>query len=83
MNLSFATVLFAAIVAALIATPTPAPVRNQAAPTVLAKADRLAVLPEKSRCAQQTWPNFEASCLHYTDDRQAVRGIRNAAGNQS
>jgi hypothetical protein len=41
------------------------------------------MLPEKSRCAQQTWPNFEASCLHYTDDRQAIRGIRNAVGNQS
>jgi hypothetical protein len=82
MNLSFATVLFATIIAALIAMPTPAPLVTQAAPTVLAKADRLAVRPKNSSCAQQTWPNFETSCLRYTDDRQAVRAIR-AVGEQS
>jgi hypothetical protein len=82
MNLSFATVLFAAIIAALIAMPTPAPMPTQAAPTALAKADRLAVQPKNASCAQQTWPNFEASCLRYTDDRQAVRAIR-AIGKQS
>lgn len=82
MKLSFATVLFAAIIAALIAMPSPAPVRNQATPTVLAKADRLPLQRERSRCSQQTWPNFQASCLRYTDDKQAVRGIR-AVGEQS
>jgi hypothetical protein len=82
MNLSFATVLFAAIVATLIAMPAPAPVRMQSAPDMLAKADRLPVQPQKSFCGQQNWPNFDASCLRYTDDRQAVGGIR-AVGDQS
>jgi hypothetical protein len=80
MKLSFATVLFAAIVAALIAMPTPAPLPAKAATTVLAKADRLPI-QTKSFCSQQNWPNFDASCLRYTDDKQAVRGIR-AVGDQ-
>jgi hypothetical protein len=83
MNLSFATVLLAAIVAFLIAMPAPLPVHIRAEPTVLAKTDRLPMQPEKSSCAQQNWPNFDASCLRYTDDKQAVRGIRNAVGDQS
>jgi hypothetical protein len=82
MNLSFATVSFAAIVASLIAMPTPAPVPNQTAPAVLAKADRAPVQPVRSSCSQQNWPNFDASCLRYTDDKQAVGGIR-AVGDQS
>jgi hypothetical protein len=79
MKLTIATVLFAAIVASLIALPMP---QEQAAPVVVAKTDRLAVQPAGSRCAQQNWPNFEASCLRYTDDRQAVRGVRVAVGDQ-
>jgi hypothetical protein len=78
MNLSIATVLFAAIVASLIAMPTPP---HQAAPVVVAKTDRPAIQP--SPCAQQNWPNFDASCLRYTDDKQAVRGVRVAVGDQS
>jgi len=81
MKLSFATVLFAAIVASLIAMPTPAPLPAKAATTVLAKADRLPV-QTKSFCSQQNWPNFDASCLRYTDDKQAIRGVR-AVGDQS
>jgi hypothetical protein len=76
MNLSIATVLFAAVVASLIALPMPS---RQAAP-VLAKTDRLSVQPAGSRCSQQNWPNFDASCLRYTDGKQAVRGVRVAAG---
>jgi hypothetical protein len=79
MKLSIATVLFAAIVASLIAMPTPP---YQAASVVAAKTDRLPAEPAGSRCAQQNWPNFEAACLRYTDDRQAVRGIRIAVGDQ-
>ena len=74
MKLSIATVLFAAIVAFLIAMPT--------APVVVAKTDRLSIQPAGSRCAQQNWPNFDAACLRYTDGRQAVRGIRLAVGDQ-
>lgn len=82
MNLSFATVLFAAIVASLIAMPTPAPLPAKAATTVLAKTDRLPTPQAGPFCSQQNWPNFDAACLRYTDDRQATRGIR-AVGDQS
>jgi hypothetical protein len=80
MNLTVATVLFAAIVASLIALPASLP--RPAAPAVLAKADRLPVQSARSSCSQQNWPNFDASCLRYTDDRQPVGGIR-AVGDQS
>jgi hypothetical protein len=63
MNLSIATVLFAAIVASLIVRPTP---QDQAVPVAVAKADRLSIQPARSRCAQQNWPNFDAACLRYT-----------------
>jgi hypothetical protein len=81
MRLSFATVLFAAIVAALIAMPTATPTPVKVATTVLAKADRLPI-QTKSFCSQQNWPNFDASCLRYTDNKQVIRGIR-AVGDQS
>jgi hypothetical protein len=74
MNFTVAAVLFAAIVAALIAMPAPMP--EQVTPTVLAKADRLPVQSAQPFCSQQNWPNFSASCLRYTDDKQAVTGIR-------
>jgi hypothetical protein len=80
MKLSVATVLFAAIVASLIALPTPP---YPATPVAVAKTDRLSVPPARSRCTQQNWPNFEAACLRYTDDRQVIREIRLAAGDQS
>jgi hypothetical protein len=79
MNLSIATVSFAAIVAFLIAMPTS---QDQTVPVAVAKTDRLSIQPGGSRCAQQNWPNFDAACLRYTDDRQAVRGIRFAVGDQ-
>jgi hypothetical protein len=82
MNLSFATVLLAAIVASLIAMPVPARSPAKIATTVLAKADRLASPQARPLCSQQNWPNFDAVCLRYTDDRQAVGGIR-AVGDQS
>jgi hypothetical protein len=85
MNLSFATVLFAAIVASLIAIPNPQqqPAPVIVAPVVVAKTDRLPARPAGSACAQQNWPNFDAACLRYTDGRQAVRGVRVAAGDQN
>ena len=78
MKLDVATVSFAAIVAFLIAMPTS---QDQTAPVVVTKTDRLSIQPAASRCAQQNWPNFDAACLRYTDDRQAVHGIR-LAGDQ-
>ena len=79
MKLSIATVLFAAIVASLIALPMPS---QQAAPVGVVKTDRPSIQPAASRCSQQNWPNFEAACLRYTDDKQAVREIRLAVGDQ-
>ena len=78
MKLSIANVSFAAIEAFLIAKPTS---QVQTAPVVVAKTDRLSIQPAARRCAQQNWPNFDAACLRYTDDRQAVHGIR-LAGDQ-
>jgi hypothetical protein len=82
MKLSFATVLFSAIIATLIAMPSATPTPVKVTTTVLAKADRLPVQPVRPSCAQENWPNFSAACLRDTDDKQAVRGIR-AVGDQS
>jgi hypothetical protein len=49
---------------------------------VQVKTDRVAAPPDASICARQNWPNFDAACLRYTDDRQLVGGIR-AVGDQS
>ncbi|HEY3677564.1 MAG TPA: hypothetical protein VGL45_02515 [Bradyrhizobium sp.] len=81
MNFSVATVLFATIVASLIAMPMPMSAPATATSTVLAKADRLPVQPAWPFCSHQNWPNFSASCLHYTDDKQAIGGVR-AVGEQ-
>jgi hypothetical protein len=80
MNLSFATVLFAAIIAALIALPAPDPRPDQTVPA--ANADRLATRSPESPCAQQNWPNFDTACLRYLNRDQAPRETR-AAGSQS
>ena len=83
MKLSAAMVLFAAIVASLIALPTPPPVLpSPATQALLANTDRPSIQPAASSCAQQNWPNFGADCLRYTDDKQAVRRVR-AVGDQS
>ncbi len=80
MNLSFATVLFAAIIAALIALPAPDPRPDQTMPA--ANADRLAKGSSGSPCAQQNWPNFDAACLRYLN-RNQVPGEKRAANGQS
>jgi len=82
MNLSVATVLFAAIVAALIALPAPTPLPDQTVPAATANTDRLATRSADSPCAQQNWPNFDAACLRYMNRKQAPRQIR-AVGDQS
>jgi hypothetical protein len=80
MNATAATVLFAAIVASLIAMPAPAP-QPRAATAVQVKADRVAAPPDASICARQNWPNFDAACLRYSDGKQPARNIR-AVGDQ-
>ena len=81
MNLTVATVSFAAIIAALIAMPTPVALPNQTAPATLAKTYPLPVPPAATPCAQQNWPNFDAACLRFTDGKQTIRSVR-AVGDQ-
>jgi hypothetical protein len=80
MNATAATVLFAAIIASLIALPMPTPHR-QAETVAPVKADRIAAQPAASPCAQQNWPNFDSVCLRYSDGKQPTRNIR-AVGDQ-
>jgi hypothetical protein len=79
MNLSFATVLFAAIIATLIAMPVPAPRPDQTAPN--ANTGQLATPQAESPCARQNWPNYDGACLRYINGKQAPREIR-AVGDQ-
>jgi hypothetical protein len=78
MNLSVATVVFAAIIAALIAMPAPTPQTEQTAPA--ASADRPATRSSVSPCAQQNWPNFDTACLRYLNRNQEQREARGANG---
>jgi hypothetical protein len=82
MNLSVATVLFAAIIAALIAMPAPAPLPDQTIPTATANTERLTGKSADSPCAQQNWPNFDAACLSYLNGKRVPREIR-TVGDQS
>jgi hypothetical protein len=81
MNLSFATVLFAAIIATLIAMPAAAPLPGQTAPAAPATTDRVSTKSADAPCARQNWPNFDAACLRYINEKQAPREIR-AVGDQ-
>jgi hypothetical protein len=58
---AFSAIALAAFAAAaLTILPGFAPAVEASVPPPLAKADRLDIKPG---CAQQAWPNFEASCL--------------------
>jgi hypothetical protein len=85
MDMNVATVVFAAIVASLIALPTPAVTPHQSAPVALAQSirqDRLAVQRALTFCSQQTWPNLDNSCLRYDDNRPSTHTIRLIGGDQ-
>jgi hypothetical protein len=58
-----ALAIFAALGVSVIALPGFAPQVEASETTALAKADRLDVRPVAQNCAQQVWPNFDASCL--------------------
>lgn len=40
------------------------------------KADKLPVKTPGIPCAQQSWPNVDAACLHRGDSEAAVRSVR-------
>lgn len=73
--------LSAVAIAAFIATalsvlPSFAPSVEASAPNTLAKADKLAIRQPGSACAEQNWPNIEASCLRRTDLKVPVSQVR-------
>ncbi len=58
-----AIAIAAFIAAALTVLPGFAPKVEASEPVALAKSDRLPVKTFSPNCAQQSWPNIEASCL--------------------
>jgi len=66
----------ACVAGAFTVLPGFAPKVEASVPRPLAKADRLDVRPIGRDCSQQSWPNFEASCLRNVSSRAAVREAR-------
>ena len=66
----------ACVAAALAILPGFAPQVEASVPRPLAKADRLDIRTASPDCAQQNWPNFDASCLRTAGSRSGVREAR-------
>jgi hypothetical protein len=64
------------VAAALTILPGFAPQVEASVPPALAKGDRLDLHPAGRDCSQQTWPNFEASCLHHVGTKTLVQQAR-------
>ena len=64
------------IAAGLTALGGFAPQVEASVPQTLAKGDRLDIRPLGPDCSQQTWPNFDASCLRVADGKTMVRQVR-------
>jgi len=74
---TFSAIAAAAFVAAAITLlPGLAPTVEASVPRPLAKADRLYIRPVGRDCSQQSWPNFEPSCLRNAGTRTDVRVAR-------
>ncbi|MGX9428212.1 MULTISPECIES: hypothetical protein [Bradyrhizobium] len=72
-----AVAVAAFIAAALTVLPGFAPQVEASVPRALAKADRLDIRPAgNDHCAQQNWPNFDASCLRNAGTQSGVREAR-------
>ena len=71
-----AVAVAAFIAAALTVLPGFAPQVEASVPRALAKADRLDIRPAADTCSQQTWPNFDASCLRNAGGKVSVREAR-------
>jgi hypothetical protein len=66
----------ASVATALALLPSFTPEVEAGVPQPLPKADRLDIRPIGRDCSQQTWPNFEASCLRAATTRASVREVR-------
>jgi hypothetical protein len=74
-----APAIFGLLGMAAVALPGFAP-REEAGETVaLAKADALHIRPAARNCAQQVWPNYDASCLRSRDAGKMICEARLAA----
>jgi hypothetical protein len=71
---ALSAVAAAALVAGgLTLLPAFTPQVEASVPQALAKADRLDIHRD---CAEQSWPNFDASCLRSAGDQATVRQVR-------
>jgi hypothetical protein len=74
---TLSAVAIAAFVAAALAVfPGFAPEVEASVPHALAKGDRLDIHPVGRDCSQQSWPNFETSCLRVAGSKTAIRQAR-------
>ena len=71
-----AVAIAAFVAAALTVLPGFAPKVEASVPQALAKADRLDIHTVGAGCSQQSWPNFEASCLHVAGSKTMIRQAR-------
>jgi hypothetical protein len=71
-----AVAVAAFVAAALTVLPGFAPTVEASTPQALAKGDRLDIHAVGRDCAEQAWPNFEASCLRRVGSKTTVREAR-------
>jgi hypothetical protein len=64
------------VAAGLTAFGAFAPQVEAPVPQALAKGNRLDIRPLGPDCSQQTWPNFDASCLRVAAGKTMVRQVR-------
>ena len=69
------------IATALTVLPGFAPQVEASVPQALAKGDRLEIRTAKD-CSQQSWPNFEASCLRAVGSKP-VKEVRLVTANRT
>lgn len=74
---TFSAIAIASLVAAaLTVLPGFAPQVEASTPVALAKADRLEIRTAGRDCSQQSWPNFDASCLRVAGSNNMIREAR-------
>jgi len=62
--------------AAITLLPSFAPPVEASVPQALAKSDRLPVRALSPACAEQSWPNIEASCLRKANSNVSIISVR-------